>query len=32
MGASVFDFDSPLPRLLYWDASFLVHATCPAGR
>jgi len=32
MGASVFDFDAPLPRLLYWDASFLVHATYPAGR
>lgn len=32
MGASVFDFDAPLPSLLYWDASFLVHATYPAGR
>lgn len=32
MGASVSDFDAPLPRLLYWDASFLVHATYPAGR
>lgn len=32
MGALVFDFDAPLPRLLYWDASFLVHATYPAGR
>jgi predicted nucleic acid-binding protein len=32
MGALVFDFDSPLPRRLYWDASFLVHATYPAGR
>ena len=32
MGASVFDFDAPLPRLLYWDASFLVFATHPAGR
>jgi predicted nucleic acid-binding protein len=32
MGALIFDFDAPLPRLLYWDASFLVHATYPAGR
>jgi predicted nucleic acid-binding protein len=32
MSAQVFDFDAPLPRLLYWDASFLVHATYPAGR
>jgi len=32
MGASVFDLDAPLPRLLYWDASFLVHATYPAAR
>jgi predicted nucleic acid-binding protein len=32
MSALVFDFDAPLPRLLYWDASFLVHATYPAGR
>ena len=32
MGASVFDFDAPLPRLLYWDASFLVHTAYPAGR
>ncbi len=27
-----FSFDAPLPRRLYWDASFLVHATYPAGR
>ena len=32
MGARIFDFDAPLPALLYWDASFLVHATYPAGR
>jgi hypothetical protein len=32
MSAQVFDFDAPLPPLLYWDASFLVHATYPAGR
>ena len=32
MSAQVFDFDAPLPGLLYWDASFLVHATYPAGR
>ncbi len=32
MGALVSDFDSPLPALLYWDASFLVHATYPGGR
>jgi len=32
MAALVFDFDAPLPRRLYWDASFLVHATYPAGR
>ena len=32
MGALVSDFDAALPRLLYWDASFLVHATYPAGR
>ena len=32
MGARVSDFDAPLPQLLYWDASFLVHATYPAGR
>lgn len=32
MAALIFDFDGPLPRRLYWDASFLVHATYPAGR
>ena len=32
MAALVFDFDDPLPRRLYWDASFLVHATYPGGR
>jgi predicted nucleic acid-binding protein len=32
MSARVFDFEAPLPGLLYWDASFLVHATYPAGR
>ena len=32
MSAQVFDFDAALPGLLYWDASFLVHATYPAGR
>jgi predicted nucleic acid-binding protein len=32
MAALIFDFDAPLPRRLYWDASFLVHATYPAGR
>jgi predicted nucleic acid-binding protein len=32
MTAPVYDFDAPLPGLLYWDASFLVHATYPAGR
>jgi hypothetical protein len=32
MPALVFDFDAPLPRCLYWDASFLVHATYPGGR
>jgi predicted nucleic acid-binding protein len=32
MAALIFDFDAPLPRQLYWDASFLVHATYPAGR
>ena len=32
MSAQVFDCDAPLPGLLYWDASFLVHATYPAGR
>lgn len=28
----IFDFDDPLPARLYWDASFIVHATYPAGR
>lgn len=32
MAALIFDFDAPLPRRLYWDASFFVHATYPAGR
>lgn len=32
MSALISDLDAPLPRLLYWDASFLVHATYPAGR
>lgn len=32
MAALVFDFDASLPRRLYWDASFLVHAVYPAGR
>jgi len=32
MPAQVFDFDAPLPERLYWDASFLVHATYPGGR
>jgi hypothetical protein len=32
MAALIFDFDDPLPRRLYWDASFLVHATYPGGR
>jgi predicted nucleic acid-binding protein len=32
MAALTFNFDAPLPRRLYWDASFLVHATYPAGR
>lgn len=32
MSALVFSFKAPLPGLLYWDASFLVHATYPAGR
>jgi predicted nucleic acid-binding protein len=32
MGASIFDLHAPLPRSLYWDASFLVHAAYPAGR
>lgn len=32
MIARILAFDAPLPRLLYWDASFLVHATYPASR
>ena len=32
MSARIFALDAPLPRLLYWDASFLVHATYPAAR
>lgn len=32
MTARILAFDAPLPRLLYWDASFLVHATYPASR
>jgi predicted nucleic acid-binding protein len=32
MAAQVFDFDATLPDRVYWDASFLVHATYPAGR
>jgi predicted nucleic acid-binding protein len=32
MSAQILTFDAPLPRLLYWDASFLVHATYPAAR
>ena len=32
MAALILDFEAPLPRRLYWDASFLVHATYPAGR
>jgi predicted nucleic acid-binding protein len=32
MPARVFDFDAELPDKLYWDASFLVHATYPGGR
>ena len=32
MSARIHAFDSPLPHLLYWDASFLVHATYPAAR
>jgi predicted nucleic acid-binding protein len=32
MSALIFDFDAPLPERLYWDASFLVHATYPAAR
>jgi len=32
MPAQILAFDAPLARLLYWDASFLVHATYPASR
>ena len=32
MAALTFGFDAPLPKRLYWDASFLVHATYPASR
>jgi hypothetical protein len=32
MGALICDFDAPLPGQLYWDASYPVHATYPAGR
>ena len=32
MAAQVSEFSAPLPTRLYWDASFLVHATYPAGR
>jgi hypothetical protein len=32
VSARIFDFDAPLPGVLYWDASFLVHATYRAGR
>jgi len=32
MAALTFGFDAPLPKQLYWDASFLVHATYPAAR
>jgi len=32
MAALILDFDDPLPRRIYWDASFLVHAVYPAGR
>jgi predicted nucleic acid-binding protein len=32
MSASIFDLQAPLPRSLYWDASFLVHAAYSAGR
>jgi hypothetical protein len=32
MSALISDFDAALPGPLYWDASFLVHATYPAGR
>ena len=32
MTALIFDFEAQLPRRLYWDASFLVHAVYPGGR
>ncbi len=32
MAAQVFDLDASLPNRLYWDASFIVHATYPVGR
>ena len=32
MPALILDFHAPLPKRLYWDASFLVHATYPASR
>jgi predicted nucleic acid-binding protein len=32
MSAQRLDFNVSLPGSLYWDASFLVHATYPAGR
>jgi predicted nucleic acid-binding protein len=32
MSALIFDLNASLPRSLYWDASFLVHATYSAGR
>jgi hypothetical protein len=32
MAAQLFNFAAPLPGRLYWDASFLIHATYPAGR
>ncbi len=32
MTALLFDFNAPLPRRLYWDASFLVHTAYPGGR
>jgi predicted nucleic acid-binding protein len=32
MSARILAFDAPLPGLIYWDASFLVHATYPAAR
>ena len=32
MPARVLDFNAELPVRVYWDASFLVHATYPAAR